>query len=256
MKILLLGHYEIASNYAISLVANSLYQEHNLTIMLSGRGDAFEETPDTIKENTFSSLARYEQELCDQLNAGINSLGLNCDSFDALAEKTNQTIELLEKPNSDQARQKVAELEPELIISIRYRKILKDDFIAIPSKGIINLHSGRLPEYRGAMATFWSMLNAESLIGSTLHFISDGTIDTGNIIALNEQACDYSRSYFDNVLSLYLKGGQNVIQAVNTLAANNKLKAYSQPLEGAYYSFPQQADLERFCAKGLVLFAQ
>ncbi len=49
--------------------------------------------------------------------------------------------------------------------------------------GILNLHGGLSPEYRGADCTFWALYNGEpEKVGCTLHFIDAG-IDTGKLIA-------------------------------------------------------------------------
>jgi methionyl-tRNA formyltransferase len=49
--------------------------------------------------------------------------------------------------------------------------------------GIINLHGGLSPHYRGSDCTFWALYNGEpDQVGCTLHFVDSG-IDTGNLIA-------------------------------------------------------------------------
>ena len=49
--------------------------------------------------------------------------------------------------------------------------------------GIVNLHGGLSPEYRGADCTFWALYNGEpEQVGCTIHFIDQG-IDTGKLIA-------------------------------------------------------------------------
>ena len=49
--------------------------------------------------------------------------------------------------------------------------------------GIINLHGGLSPEYRGADCTFWALYNNEpEKVGCSIHFIDAG-IDTGRLIA-------------------------------------------------------------------------
>ena len=113
MKILVLGHYEIASNYAISMVVNRLL-EHDVCIMLSGKGDKFEG-----QQNEFTRLAQYEQQLCDDLNQSRDPLNLDCDGFNILANKTQHQIKLLEKPNSKKGLDLVRSFSPDLVISIR-----------------------------------------------------------------------------------------------------------------------------------------
>jgi len=49
--------------------------------------------------------------------------------------------------------------------------------------GIINMHGGLSPEYRGADCTFWALYNGEpEKVGCSLHFIDAG-IDSGNLLA-------------------------------------------------------------------------
>jgi len=259
MRILILGHYEIHSNYAISLLVDALYSQLGscqIQIMLSGQGDKRLVINKSTKSETqnFSGLAEYETRLCDELNSGINSLGLNCNSFNQLTTKTKHEILLLDKPNSKQGLNQIKASQPDLIISIRYRKILHALAISIPSKGIINLHSGLLPEYRGVMATFWSMLVGEKNIGSTLHYISDKTIDTGAIIERSSRECNYQNTYFENVLSLYKQGVEDTIRAVDFISGNQHLAVQTSESNGNYYTFPKSSDLEVFLKNGQKLY--
>lgn len=49
--------------------------------------------------------------------------------------------------------------------------------------GIVNLHGGLSPHYRGADCTFWALHNGEpEQIGCTIHYVDSG-IDTGRLIA-------------------------------------------------------------------------
>ena len=49
--------------------------------------------------------------------------------------------------------------------------------------GMLNLHGGLSPDYRGADCTFWALYNGEpERVGCTLHFINAG-IDTGALVA-------------------------------------------------------------------------
>lgn len=63
-----------------------------------------------------------------------------------------------------------------------FNKILPESLIVKNALGIINLHAGRLPQYRGGSPLNWQIINGESLIGVTIHQL-DGGIDTGPILA-------------------------------------------------------------------------
>jgi len=71
---------------------------------------------------------------------------------------------------------------PDLIV-VFGTSLLKGELLEKGRLGIINLHGGLSPEYRGADCTFWALHNQEpEKVGCTIHYINAG-IDTGNIIA-------------------------------------------------------------------------
>ena len=75
----------------------------------------------------------------------------------------------------------VSELKPDIIVSYNHRFILKNDVIAVPKLGVINLHISYLPWNKGADPNFWSHVEGTPK-GVTVHYINAG-IDTGDIIA-------------------------------------------------------------------------
>jgi methionyl-tRNA formyltransferase len=74
------------------------------------------------------------------------------------------------------------ELNPDLIC-VFGTSLIRGDLLQEGRLGIINLHGGLSPEYRGADCTFWALYNGEpEKVGCTLHYIDAG-IDTGRLIA-------------------------------------------------------------------------
>jgi len=74
------------------------------------------------------------------------------------------------------------ELNPD-VIAVFGTSLIRGDLLQRGRLGIVNLHGGLSPEYRGADCTFWALYNAEpEKIGCTLHYIDAG-IDTGRLIA-------------------------------------------------------------------------
>ncbi|HEX6902224.1 MAG TPA: methionyl-tRNA formyltransferase [Thermoanaerobaculia bacterium] len=72
-------------------------------------------------------------------------------------------------------------LEPDLLLSVQYDRILKPPLLAIPRHGSYNLHFGPLPRLRGCFPTKWAILEDEPG-GVAFHCIDPG-IDTGDVIA-------------------------------------------------------------------------
>jgi methionyl-tRNA formyltransferase len=251
MKIILLGHYDFPSNAALSELVQGL-EGHRLKIFLSGTvaGDA--ELADALKD-----LGAYDRSLCDRLSDECTRRGTanrRLLGFAELEKRTGAAIEDLVRPNSAEGIAKLEAEKPDLVISVRYRRILREQALGVPPLGVINLHSGLLPDYKGVMATFWAMSAGAEKIGSTLHYIDDGSIDTGRIIS--RQSGDWKRetSYLCNVLALYPEGCLSVLRAVRRLEAGESIPCVSQPREGDYFTFPDQAAIEAFAADGFRLY--
>ena len=69
------------------------------------------------------------------------------------------------------------------IIAVFGTSLIREPLLGKGRIGIVNLHGGLSPDYRGADCTFWALYNGEpERVGCTLHFIDSG-IDTGNLIA-------------------------------------------------------------------------
>lgn len=74
------------------------------------------------------------------------------------------------------------ELKPDLIC-VFGTSLIRGELLNEGRLGILNLHGGLSPEYRGADCTFWALHNGEpDKVGCTLHYIDAG-IDTGRLIA-------------------------------------------------------------------------
>lgn len=74
------------------------------------------------------------------------------------------------------------ELKPDLIC-VFGTSLIRGELLKEGRLGIVNLHGGLSPEYRGADCTFWALYNGEpEKVGCTLHYIDAG-IDTGRLIA-------------------------------------------------------------------------
>lgn len=234
MKIVLLGHEDIASLIALDRIIRR-FPEHKCDVFFSGTLAPTQELPVALAE-----LARVDAE--------------HCGEFLSSASIALKNARILQRPNDAEGLATLRSLQPDLIVSIRYRRILKSAAIAIPKYGVINLHSGLLPDYRGVMATFWAMLNDEPEIGCTLHRIVDSGIDTGPVIGVSRARTAAGKSYLANVLGLYQGGGELVADAIDAIAAGKPIPGTRQIGSGGrYYSTPGAGDIERFLGKNMIL---
>lgn len=85
------------------------------------------------------------------------------------------------KPNSqDDLNDLVRTLNPEIVITIAYGKIIPEDLLNLPKYGWINVHFSSLPRWRGAAPVQWAILSADKESGVTIFKLDKG-MDTGPV---------------------------------------------------------------------------
>ena len=248
MHITLLANRDLHSNYALNLLLPRLANDHSLTLFLSDTVGG-----DSSRQPDLHWLQFLEQTLCNDLlfptldRAGVTGELLTFSAFETFLE---QPWARLNDPNSEAGLAALAASNPDLLISLRYGRILQPTAISLPSRGVLNLHSGRLPQYRGVMATFRAMLAGDTLLGTTLHWIDDASIDTGRIVNTRSEPLEPQRCYLSNVLSLYKPGCRAIIDAIHALSADEDLKSHQATGAGNYFSFPSAPECQAFRAAG------
>jgi len=74
-----------------------------------------------------------------------------------------------ESVNNPEWRERIAALQPELILSVYYRHMIGTKILGLPRLGAWNMHGSLLPKYRGRAPINWAVLHGEPRIGMTLH---------------------------------------------------------------------------------------
>lgn len=71
---------------------------------------------------------------------------------------------------------------PDVIVMSGFSQILGSELLEIPSTGVLNLHAGRLPDYRGGSPMNWAIIQGETEATATIHFAT-ARVDAGAVIA-------------------------------------------------------------------------
>ncbi|MGI9250902.1 MAG: formyl transferase [Pseudohongiellaceae bacterium] len=257
MNITILANNDLAGCVALNYLVPQL-ENHVITVFLSSQVGKKQSdgVPAQLAELKFFEQTLFTELLFPALDGAAEVVGKAAGlvSFQGLRRWSVRGVEVLNRINEDEGLARLRESEPELVLSIRYGVILKDAVIGLPRLGVLNLHAGRLPDYRGVMGSFWAMLNGEAALGTTLHYIDDVGVDTGRIVNTTTLPVRQGKSYLWHVLALYEDGCRNMAEAVHALAANESLPASPQPSGGHYYTFPTEAELARFAENGRRLF--
>lgn len=258
MKILSLCNNDLASLLALNLLMPGIKQ-HEVKVGLSSKVGGSTKHPAALEE-----LAEYEKNILSNSNhlffsqqedySSLQKLCFLTRSFQQIGTDYNTEINWLNDINQQAGIDRLKKYAPDIILSIRFGVILQQPAIDIPKLGVINLHSGLLPNYQGVMATFWAMLNNEKNIGCCLHYINDNQIDSGDIISQSLIAVDYEKSYLKNVLNVYVKGVSSMVSSVSRLNKGEALESKPQQGKSVYFGFPKQCDINSFLEKGYKLF--
>lgn len=254
MRILCCVNRDLASSLALNLLLPSLAPHRvriGVTERVGGASPAADE-PAARRELRFA-----EQVLPNELwfplveRAALPDDGIRHLTFGEMERLRGIPVAPLPNPNAGEGLDAVRAFAPDLILTIRYGAILRPAVIALPPLGVLNLHSGALPAYRGVLATFRALLNGDAEIGCTLHRIQDATIDTGSVVGRTRLAVRRDRSLLWHVLALYPDGVRLMAEAVARLARGEPLEEAPQPPSGgAYHSHPTEAEWAAFAGRG------
>lgn len=86
-----------------------------------------------------------------------------------------------ENINAPNEIDRIRRLEPDILFSLYYRKMISGEILSIPRLGAFNMHGSLLPRYRGRACVNWAVLKGEKETGVTLHVMSEKA-DAGDIV--------------------------------------------------------------------------
>ena len=147
-----------------------------------------------------------------------DSVKEKCDSLKIpVTEKTSIT-------NSD--INEIKSINPDLIFSVGWRRLLPESIFQIPKFGIFNLHDSLIPKYRGFAPINWAIINGENETGLTIHYIDKG-IDTGDILLQKKIDIKLQDTAFD-IYKKLLDISSDMMHEIIIQIENNKLNPQSQ----------------------------
>lgn len=137
----------------------------------------------------------------------------------------------------------------DMILSIRFSWLFRRSTIERTAGGIINVHPGPLPAYRGLFAPFWQIVRGETRLRCSVHLVDPG-VDTGPILSVVEIPLTPGRSLLWHMVQMYLAGAGRAVDYVHT----GLPPALPQDQAAAGRNgLPEPADFARFAAAGFAL---
>jgi methionyl-tRNA formyltransferase len=152
-----------------------------------------------------------------------------------LAKKSGIRVVIEENVNSKDFVKYVENLNLDLIISMSFNQIFKNQIMNLPKFGSINCHAGKLPFYRGRNILNWVLINDEKEFGITVHFMDDG-IDTGDIVLQRVFEINDLDSYSSLLEKAYSECGVLIYESVELIFNGNVQKIQQKSIHpyGSY----------------------
>ena len=135
-------------------------------------------------------------------------------SSTALAARDNVRIVRVPDIHAPESVQLVKDFSPRLGLALG-APILRKFLFALPHAGTLNLHKGRVPDYRGMPPAFWELWNGENSVGCTVHWVEE-KLDTGAVAAREVVPC----APFSTVKGLQLQLDEVGVELVRSALAD------------------------------------
>lgn len=131
----------------------------------------------------------------ERTGGAFDQLGISLYDFSA----NDLPVYLVKNHNDTDCIQLLKSLDVAVLVNGGTPRKLTSEVLNMPRQGVINVHPGILPKYRGSSCVEWAVINDEK-IGNTAHFMAEG-YDEGPIIQIDS----YHFSQEDDYQSIRVK---------------------------------------------------
>ena len=144
--------------------------------------------------------------------------------------------------------------EPDLVVTL-FHQIIKRKLIAIPGDGIVNIHPGLIPEFRGIQPYFWELSEGSPRAGATLHLIEDEKIDAGGVLASTSYETSPGMSVQLNYYLTCQAASHLLPRCLEAFHEGRLTPAPQDPEAGDYWRWPDSEAFTRLRQRGHRLFS-
>lgn len=135
-----------------------------------------------------------------------------------------------QRPNSAEFVAELQALEPDLCAVVAYGALLRDELLAVPPHGWVNLHFSLLPAWRGAAPVQAAIAAGDTVTGATT-FRIEPELDSGPIFGVVTETVRPTDTAGD-LLGRLAESGAGLLEATVDGIADGSLTAVRQPVEG------------------------
>ncbi len=134
------------------------------------------------------------------------------------------------RPNSPEFVAELSELAPDCCPVVAYGALLRDELLAVPPRGWINLHFSLLPAWRGAAPVQAAIAAGDAITGATT-FRIEPTLDSGPVYGVVTETIRPTDTAGDLLGRLAVSGAE-LLSATLDGVADDTVTPLPQPAEG------------------------
>jgi methionyl-tRNA formyltransferase len=170
-------------------------------------------------------------------------------SVEAVAARHGVPIRALPTINDAAYLETLVERDVDVLLSVAAPEIFRSEALGAAPL-VLNVHNGRLPDYRGMMPTFWALLDGADRVVVTVHEMAE-RLDTGAVLAEFEVPVAPGDSAFDVSRNAKAVAGREVAALLSCAGTERWPRARRiEPCGDRYHSFPTRRDARRLRMAG------
>lgn len=126
-------------------------------------------------------------------------------SVDELAAARGIPCLVRMRVDDDEAYERIRHVSPDILVSSDWRTWVPPHVYGLARYGAINIHDALLPKYGGFAPLNWALINGESEIGVTVHFMNE-EFDLGDIVLQSRipvRSKDTATDLFQKTIELF-----------------------------------------------------
>lgn len=127
-------------------------------------------------------------------------------------------------------------------------RVLKRTTFGIPRLGSINIHKGKVPEYRGLPPGFWELFEGADRAGVSVHMVDDG-LDTGAVLAEDTIPIHRHETLASLQTKLDARGVAVLADAVAAMASGTATARPQPSFQGRARTWPTRAQRAELAAR-------
>lgn len=162
-----------------------------------------------------------------------------------VAREHDVPVDDIKDINAPEFLERLREMSVDVVISVSCPQIFREDLLALPPMGCVNVHAGPLPRYRGMLPSFWVLYEHETETAVTVHFMNrhldDGPIILQEAVPIREDETQASLMRRCKVV-----GARLLSQAIDLLEMGEVRTRANPREEATYYSFPTPEQAREF----------